>query len=208
MWRCDYCGHKNTKTIDEIKRKNKCEICKTLYYVPIGLEWEYKLNRFVFNALFERNGLTVLWALGYLFNRSMGNKLYFLPEVDFFYNENQKEEIDVLCILDGKFIVGEVKKSALGFTEDENETQKFIKKINHIKPDTALLVFEQYSKESKDHKLAEQKLADALNTIENSIPEYIKVAVIFAKTDRKFTEYPIEVPPGYGPRTNKIFDSR
>ena len=197
QWRCNYCGHKNTRTINEIKRENKCEICKTLYCAPIDLKWEYKLNHFIFKSLYKNNGLTVLWALGYLFNKSMENKFYFLPEVEFFYNGDQKGEIDILCVLDGKFIVGEVKKSVLGFigvtSSDENmnegEVQKFIKKINYLKPDIALLVFEQYSEEFETHRSTKQKLKDALIKIKSSIPEYIQIRVIIAvEEDHKFTK--------------------
>ena len=39
QWRCEYCGHTNSRTFDSMKIKNDCEICSTQYLAPIDLEW-------------------------------------------------------------------------------------------------------------------------------------------------------------------------
>ena len=208
--RCDYCGHINSKTIDEIRKQNRCEICRTVFYAPIDLEWRYKLNRFVYKSLYERNGLTVLWALGILLNKNIENSFYFLPEVDLLYNENKKEEVDILCVSGGQFIVGEVKKSSIGFTKKEIEIKKFIEKINRLKPDIALLVFEQYFPPKniegldKDKSLAKKHLKSVMNKIKESIPKYISVECIVAEENPDFNQHPVELPSGYSVRTNKI----
>src|SRR3989338_5548721 len=147
QWRCSYCGHSNTLTFDHIKRTNNCEICDKEYFAPIDIEWKYKLNDFVYKSLCERNGLTVLWALGHLQERDVHSSFYYLPEVDLFLKHNnseEKHEIYILCMLGGKFYAVEVKFSSIGFTKNSDEIEKFIKKISLIRPDVAILAFEQY----------------------------------------------------------------
>ena len=210
QWRCAYCGHKNTRNIDEIKKQNSCEICRTIYYTPIDLEWKYKLNRFVFDSLHTRSGLVVLWAIGYLLTKNYKNNrtsFYFLPEVDLFYNEKRKEELDILCVLNGKFIFGEAKKSSMQFTESETETQKLIKKINSLMPDKVLLAFEQYSQNNEESALAKEKLDSTLQKIKTHIPKHISIKVIIAEKDPDFFDYPSEIPFD-GIRTEEILDIR
>lgn len=210
QWRCTYCGHKNTRNIDEIKKQNSCEICRTIYYTPIDLEWKYKFNRFVFDSLYTRSGLAVLWTIGYLLtknHKNTGTSFYFLPEVDLFYNEERKEELDILCVLNGEFILGEAKKSSMQFTESEEEIQKFINKINSLMPDKVLLAFEQYSQNNEETNSAQKKLASTLKKIETHIPKHISIKVIVAEKDPDFRDYPTEIPfPGI--RTERIWDIR
>lgn len=194
QWRCHYCGHTNTRTIDEIRKENNCEICKTVYLVPIDLEWTYKLNRFVSGSLCERSGLLVLWALGYLQERNRAKSFYYLPEVDLYpeYDKPERSEIDILCVLGGKFYAGEVKKSALGITKGE-ALEKYIKKIELLRPDVALLVFEQLCNEEGDKELAKTELTAAVEKIQQCNVVGLEVSVIIASDNPQFSEYPIDI---------------
>lgn len=84
QWRCHYCGHTNTRTFEDIKEANNCSICAETHFAPLDLEWKYELNEFVYRSLCERNGMTVLWALGQLQDMPLNSSFYYLPEVDLY----------------------------------------------------------------------------------------------------------------------------
>lgn len=152
-WRCAFCGHSNVLSVDELKKKNSCSVCELEYFSPIDLEWRFKINSFVSDALCERHGLPVLWALGWLHKNCHRGSFYYLPEVDLFQDANhpgEREEIDILCVKEGLFCAIEVKKSATQLTRKPEEVDKFIQKIKILQPDVALLIFEDWSEEPKE----------------------------------------------------------
>lgn len=194
--RCSYCGHSNTRTFDNMKKENVCEICARTYFAPIDIEWKYKLNDFIYRSLCEHNGLTVLWALNNFQDRGIRNSFYYLPEVDLFLKEDNNEpknEIDILCVLEGKFYATEVKKSANNFTKKSDEIDKFIEKIKLIRPDVAQLVFEQYCEEEADIQSAKQELKKVAANISKSLGKYIKVETVVACDYPEFSEYPVDI---------------
>jgi hypothetical protein len=198
QWRCSYCGHTNTLTFDYMKNTNNCEICNEEHCAAIDLEWKYKLNAFVDRSLYEHNGLTVLWALGYLQDRYARNSFYYLPEVDLFPeydNLHNKNEIDTLCVLKGKFCAVEVKLSAISFIEKSGEIKKFTEKIKLIQPDVALLVFEQYCESETDLEATKQALKKVVEEISQSVGQHIKIKTMVASDFLEFNEFPAELGP-------------
>lgn len=162
-WSCKKCGYKNLKTVDSIKLKNNCDICEESHHIPIDEEfsWEYLLNKFVHRVMFEHNGLPVLWALRYIQNLSYFDSFLYLPEVNIYYNSensNKLNEIDLIGIFDGNLFAGEAKRSADYFLSDDRETNKFLELIEHIMPDQAFLIFDQYS----ENDINIEKTKDAL----------------------------------------------
>ena len=95
-------------------------------------------------------------------------------------------EIDILCVLECKFYATEVKKSANSFTEKSDEIDKFIEKINLIRPDVAQLVFEQYCEEEADIQTAKQELNKVVANISMSLGKYIKVETVVASDYPEF----------------------
>jgi hypothetical protein len=118
QWRCEYCGHRNSRSFDVMKIKNGCEICETDYLAPIDLVWEYQLNEFVHRSLAKEYGLPVLWTLGYLQRCRARKSFWYLPEVNLYekYGQpNSKSEIDLLCMIDGLYYAVEAKHTATQF---------------------------------------------------------------------------------------------
>lgn len=196
QWRCSYCGHANIRTFDHMKKENVCEICARTYFAPIDIKWKYKLNDFIYRSLCEHNGLTVLWALNNFQYGYVQNCFYYLPEVDLFLKEDSNEpknEIDILCVLDGKFYAVEVKLSAISFTNDSDKIDKFSQKIKLIRPDVALLVFEQYCDEEAEVQSTKQELNKVVTCISKSVGKYIRVETIVASDFPEFAEYPVDI---------------
>ena len=203
QWRCPYCGHSNIRTIDALKNENHCEICTEKYFTPIDIEWKYKLNDFVHRSLCERNGLSVLWVIGHLHGSIWRRSFFYIPEVNL-YNESRNiknyDEIDILCVLGGKFYAVEVKLSAIGFVDKPEEIAKFIKKIKLIRPDVALLAFEQYCENRDELESTKQRLRKIIKEISGNLRETIKVETVVACDLNGFNDYPVDI--GYtGDRT-------
>lgn len=195
QWRCSYCGNSNTLIFDRMRNMNNCEICSNEHFAGIDLDWKYKLNGFVYSSLIERSGLPVLWTLGHLHTLTH-NSFYYLPEVDLFpkyKNRNERQEIDILCVLDGKLYAVEVKLSAIRFIEQEEEIEKFIKKINLIRPDVALLAFEQYCESDADVEMIRQKLKKAVDDMSAKIRKQIKIKTVIASNSLDFNDYPVNM---------------
>jgi hypothetical protein len=210
QWRCPYCGHKNTLAFDHMKNTVDCEICNEEHHAPIDLEWKYKLNAFVYRSLCEHNGLTVLWALGHLQNRYARNSFYYLPEVDLFLEQDNpdnknKREIDILCILEGKFYAVEVKLSAISFFQESDSIKKFTEKIKLIQPDIAFLVFEQYCDSEAEIESTKQKLKKVIEELSQNVGKNIKIEIMVASDFPEFNEFPVELG-SWGRRVSEVLD--
>lgn len=92
QWRCQYCGHTNSRSFDGMKIKNSCEICSKEYFAPIDLEWTYQLNDFVYRSLTKHTGLPVLWTLGFLQDCPTTGSFWYLPEVDLYEKRDDPEK--------------------------------------------------------------------------------------------------------------------
>jgi hypothetical protein len=207
QWRCRYCGQTNSRSFDSMKIINSCEICRREYLAPIDLEWKYQLNDFVYRSLTKQNGLTVLWALGFLQNRIARDSFWYLPEVDLYEkydDQTKKNEIDILCVVDGKFYAAEVKRSASLFINKTGEIDNFVKEINMIQPDIAMLAFERYCDLEKDVEATKTSFSKVSAEIKRRIDPCIELKVIVAHDVQDFNEYTADL--GYfGKRIYKFY---
>lgn len=210
QWRCSYCGHANSRTFDDVKESNNCDICAKPHNAPLDIEWKYELNDFVYRSLCERNGLTVLWALGHLQQKTWVHSFYYLPEVDLYPNHDNREtknEIDALCVFGGKFLALEAKKSAASLIEKPQEISKFTEKIRMLRPDAAWLVFEQYCESETDLTTTKARLGAVVKEIAESVGTRTIVNSIVASDFPDFNEHPVDL--GYsGWRVDEVFESR
>ncbi len=204
-WRCSYCGCHNKRGLGTLRIKNYCDICEREYNCPIDFEWSYSPSRFVVDTLAVRNGLTVLWTISHL----IGNSIY-LPEVDLIKSPNgysNKNELDILAIIDGRYCAGEVKLSVSTFINDQREIDLFIEEINLLCPDIAVLAFEVYKHDNISENIEELKirLTQVLQTIKNNIPDCIELRHIVAEDIPEFNNFPDELGP-WGDRTIDFID--
>lgn len=208
-WRCHYCGHINHRNLDTLKLLNSCDICQDLYETPIDMEWNYSISPFVSKSLAEHNGLTVLWGIFKLLDRSRLRQSIYLPEIDLYHlhdDKKQKNELDILALIDGQLVLAEAKLSAASFIDKKGEQEIFIDEIKRINPDIAYLIFEQYCHNKDDKENYTTKLEKLLQELAENIPENIELKVLMAETDEEFSSAPLELGP-YGRRTYDILDS-
>ena len=87
--------------------------------------------------------MPVLLAIWSLLRESKGSFIW-QPNLEIFRPDHKKgerpwAELDIVCLVDGKFVVGEVKDSIDQFGDHEFEALR--KVCGAIRPDVALLVF-------------------------------------------------------------------
>ena len=113
-WVCRHCSHRNWVSVDLLKDIMPCEVCRKNHQLPIDVALDFRLNEFFATCLREHDTVSVAWALSALRQES-GSCFIFAPQTALYrnYPEDQgrrvDRELDVVCIVDGKFVIGEVK---------------------------------------------------------------------------------------------------
>lgn len=201
-WRCAFCGHTNTRQFDVMKLENACDICRTAYFAPVDLKWNYSINEFVHRSLVTHSGLAVLWALGYLQERSLG-VYWFLPETKLWIvGQDDPVEIDALCMVGGEFYAAEVKRSAESFVGDRAEIEKFARVISALRPDVALLAFTRYSFEGGEAAQVKMQLGSIIEELKDLVGVQTRFEVIVAEELDEFRNFPSNFGT-YGPRLSR-----
>jgi len=141
-WRCQTCGHTNWLSVDLLKQSNKCEVCTSEKQIEVSnLKWDFMLNPKVAEALYKDDVIAELWILGSLL-REARESFYFAPQSSFFQNPQDKEpayEVDIVCIQDGRLLIGEAKRKASQFTD--SVIQELIVKAQDLRPDAVVVGF-------------------------------------------------------------------
>ena len=137
----------------------------------------------MYRSLEKHTGLPVLWTLGALQDRMTRGAFWYLPEVDLYEGDEdptKKNEIDILCMVDGEFNAVEVKRSASMFLNKEGAQDKFVKVVGMLRPDIALLAFEKYCVEGEDANAIRVRLTEAAGQIRERIGPWTKLRVLVA----------------------------
>ena len=136
---CSNCGMTNWYHVDDIGQQLTCQGCRVSFSLDPELTWQYRLNSLIRAAYTEHGTTPLILVLGQLLDESRDSFLY-SPNLNLFAepkdNSSEKAEVDIACIQDGKFIIGEVKQSMSGFSEEDFDKTAEIAK--RVKPDTVL----------------------------------------------------------------------
>ncbi|MBN1274231.1 MAG: hypothetical protein JXB26_18365 [Candidatus Aminicenantes bacterium] len=119
--RCNYCGSRFFYSLDEIKQKVVCKGCQTINSVGAESNWSYKLNDFLRNAFAFHGVFPLAWVLGELLNKSE-DSFIFMPCITLHKDYKTRKayaELDLTCIFDGQFLIGEIQSQSNKFSEKE-----------------------------------------------------------------------------------------
>jgi len=152
---CNFCGSTFWYGLEELKKEVLCHGCQSILRVDVESPWIYKLNDLIRNAISFHGVFPIVWALGKLLFITPLSFIY-LPGVCLYEEYNSPfpyAEIDIACIENGKFAIGEIKTSAEGFKK--SDIKKFINICKDIEPDEAIIgAF--YDKKNRIPKLAKK----------------------------------------------------
>ncbi len=139
-WPCRKCGSTNWSSVDNLKTSNICEVCgREKNIPPQGIEWDYSINKRLLDALYKDSILADMWALGTLLEHAF-ETFYYVPQSALYkkYDDpNPCAEVDILCIREGMFIMGEAKSKSSGFTE--KKIKALLEIAEDVSPDVILL---------------------------------------------------------------------
>ena len=140
---CPNCGMANWYYVDDISQQLTCQACRVPFPLKPELTWQYRLNSLV-HAAYALHGTTpVILVLGQLLAESKTSFLFSpnlnllaAPQDELSQELETVAEVDIACIQDGKFIIGEVKQSMKLFgKKDFDDMAKIAEKT---KPDIVL----------------------------------------------------------------------
>ena len=141
--RCPTCGMTHWYHVDDIEQHLTCQGCRMEFSLDPNLPWYYRLNGLV-HAAHARHGVTPeVLVLGQLFDENR-TSFFFSPNLDLLvvpqntssHRLERVAEVDIACVQDGKFIIGEVKQSMDLFKPKDFDTMAEIAK--RAKPDVVL----------------------------------------------------------------------
>lgn len=154
---CPRCSDKNWYHINDVKQTVKCAGCGYEFIVPAEQRWSYRLNNMIREAFAEHGTVPVLLVLGQLFMDARSSFMY-IPCVDLFTKAEGEEpklntDLDISCIVDGKFVIGEVKQSVGLFGQKDFTNMAEIAEL--LKPDK--IIFSSLDK--KPNKFVRDEIA-------------------------------------------------
>jgi hypothetical protein len=117
---CSRCTYAHWYETGTIRRILECPGCGNQFAIRPELPWYYRLNSLVEVAVSRHGLVPVVLVLGELL-RSATTSFIFAPSVDLFegFNEPNLGDLDIACILNGEFVIGEIKHSCKLFKEED-----------------------------------------------------------------------------------------
>lgn len=120
---CTHCGSTFWYQVSELDQRLLCMGCRTGISLPVNAVWFYRLNNLVRNAIALHGCIPVVSALAEL-ESDARTSFIFAPGLALYAQGGSRPsaELDIVCIRDGKFVIGEVKTAATEFSEGDLET--------------------------------------------------------------------------------------
>lgn len=149
---CPHCGSRIWYHIDEVKQQMICKGCGYGFSLNTEEAWYYRLNSMVKSGFAFHGIFPVLLVLGQLLRHDAHSSFLYIPSIDLFQEikrlDGSKEikhwgEIDVACIVDGQFVIGEVKQSVSLFKD--SDFTKMAELARLLKPD--VIIFSSMDKD-------------------------------------------------------------
>lgn len=109
---CPYCGYRNWYPVDLMASKQLCGGCQNSYYLHSEAPWRYRLNNLVLSS--HKFGQTaVILTLGQLAQDYRSSFIHAASrDLKKRYTNETLTDLDIVCVQDGQWIIGEVKNSA------------------------------------------------------------------------------------------------
>ena len=135
-WKCPRCLHRNWSTVGALGPILTCEVCDHREPISSHFLWDFLLDGYVALGLRERGLRGLVWILGYL-SWSSQDSFMFSPPLDLIQNGVNLSDVDIACVVDNKFIIGEVKESDRKINEALGD--RLIEHARIIRPDVVVL---------------------------------------------------------------------
>jgi hypothetical protein len=119
--KCPRCGSINWFVIDDARQEAICDGCRFRYSIPAEPTISYRLSSLARHGISSHGLVPVVLVLGQLL-REANSSFFFSPCLDLLrlLSEEPRQyerltDLDIVCIKDGKFVIGEVKSNQARF---------------------------------------------------------------------------------------------
>jgi hypothetical protein len=118
--RCSVCRTAEWHSIDAISREMRCNGCLNIFPLPLEIEWSYRLNDLVGNAVRRHGVVTLLQLLSELTVGAVAMYAW-LPSQDVFDPKtgNRITDLDLVALRDGRLHIGEAKSHPRGLKQTD-----------------------------------------------------------------------------------------
>lgn len=147
--KCPRCGYRIWYQVDQVLQKLNCRGCGYEFSLPAEPEWFYRLNSLIRAAASLHGTVPLLITIGQFMNDAYTSAI-FVPSLELLNKVEDKRneyeicaELDVVCIQDGQFVLGEVKQSVGLFHPEDFKRMKDIAEL--VRPDK--IIFSSLDKE-------------------------------------------------------------
>jgi hypothetical protein len=180
--RCPSCGYRIWYHVDETKQQMACKGCGSIFTLDAEEPWHYRLNSLI-NAAFSLHGtVPILMILSQMLTFDAHTSFLYIPSVDLYKKDEGSDEeklygeLDLACISDGKFIIGEIKQTVGLF--EAGDFEKMYEIATLLKPD--VIIFSSLDKEPSGFvKNQIIELQKKLNDLEITVQWYSIHAWVF-----------------------------
>jgi hypothetical protein len=135
-WKCPRCLHRNWSTVDALGAVLACEVCNRQEPISANFSWDFLLDGYVALGLRERGLRGLVWSLGSL-SRSAKDSFLFSPPLDLIQGGVPLTDSDISCVVDNKFVIGEVKESDRKINDALGD--RLISVARAVRPDVVIL---------------------------------------------------------------------
>lgn len=147
--RCHRCGYRIWYQVDDVRQKIKCRGCGYEFSLPSEPKWFYRLNSLIRAAVSLHGTVPLLITLGQIMEDARSSAM-FMPSIELLKKEAGETkkptiygEVDLVCIKDGQFVIGEIKQSGGLFDADGFKRMSDVAKL--VRPD--VIFFSSMDKE-------------------------------------------------------------
>lgn len=175
--KCPTCGYRDWHHIDNVKQTLSCGGCNITFPIKPEIKWQYRLNSLVRVAYSEHGLLPVVLVLGQLLMKAE-SAFVFAPCLDLFETMDGRSvgDLDIALVIDGKFVIGEIKESLGRFDPASFVTIENI--ARRLLPDA--VIFSSLDREPNDRINREiARLADVLRPLHIAVSWYPLEGYIF-----------------------------
>jgi len=124
VFKCKQCNHEDFYLMKEVNEKYTCKGCGSHNVTPLRLPGAYKLNHIVSEGYLGGVFATILTL--YRLFRDADESFIYCPELGL-KKKNSEMEIDIVCLVDGKPVIGEAKMGRLIKDRDFSPRDEFEK---------------------------------------------------------------------------------
>lgn len=139
--RCPRCGIRNWHQVGHFTQSLRCIGCAFDFSLRAEPRWVYRLNSLVQQGISRHGLLPIVLILGRLLERSQ-SAFSFVPCMDLFgpNSDGPLTDSDIVCMSDGKLIMGEIKESPTDFNKQKTieQVERLGEIARNVKPDLLL----------------------------------------------------------------------